>query len=68
MKTSIILLLALLFIGMIIFYEVIPKNECENICEEKGTPFYKVIKSGSLKLDDLCVCYLENKIETERMG
>lgn len=44
-------------------------EECEKYCKEQGTSFYEVKASGSMELDDLCICFREDdSVITKRMG
>ena len=70
MKTTNIIAIIVALILLVLFLTgvtlgIISSRRCKNECRNRGTIFYKTIKSGNFDLDDLCICYFEkDKIET----
>lgn len=64
----IIIILLFILLSFLLIMEIRINSTCEKECFGEGGHFHDVIKSGSWKLDDLCVCYADDEIKYWRMG
>lgn len=62
---GIIIFTALLVVGLIVM-DIYVNDLCEQKCGNALA--YEVYKSGNLSIDDVCVCFYQDKIRAFKLG
>ena len=53
---------------VLIYMEIKSESLCKSECNRQGALGSYIQKSGNWKIDDLCICFFENKIKSFKLG
>ena len=60
----ILLILLVCYFVWGLYLSTVSRAHCKVECENRGTEFFEVIKNRKMNVNDMCVCWFENKLES----